>query len=129
MRKVYSREIEAGRQTAWEAYRSEPGDRHGLFKLRCPTTNRWLTVLVGSAEGWEEMSLPLPAWEHCSVSGQVRTPDWDEMCFVKKCFWDDDETVVQFHPAESDYINFHDHTLHMWRVIGVEFPVPPKQCV
>jgi hypothetical protein len=129
MRKVYSREIEAGRQTAWEAYHSEPGDRHGLFKLRCPATNRWLTVLVGSSDGWEEMGLLLPAWDHVSVSGQLRTPDWDEMRWVAEQFFEDDECLVQFRPARADYIDCHPHTLHWWRMVGVEFPVPPKQCV
>lgn len=41
-------------------------------------------------------------WEHVSVSVRHRTPNWTEMCWVKDLFWEDDETVIQFHPRKSD---------------------------
>lgn len=65
-------------------------------------------------------------WEHVSVSIGRRPPNWQEMSFVKSLFWDDDECVVQFHPAKSDYINIHDHVLHLWRHRVLPFPMPPK---
>ena len=54
-------------------------------------------------------------WEHVSVSLEHRIPAWDEMCQVKRMFWDDDEAVLQFHPPKSDYINNHPHVLHLWK--------------
>jgi hypothetical protein len=54
-------------------------------------------------------------WEHVSVSTKHRIPNWQEMSFVKDLFWQDEETVVQFHPAKSQYVNCHPNCLHLWR--------------
>jgi hypothetical protein len=54
-------------------------------------------------------------WEHVSVSTEHRCPNWDEMCFVKDLFWDDEECVVQFHPPKSQYVNHHPYCLHLWK--------------
>lgn len=64
-------------------------------------------------------------WEHVSVCPSNRTPDWNEMCAIKDMFWNDDEVVVQFHPAKSNYVNLMPNCLHLWRPIGQEIPVPP----
>lgn len=64
-------------------------------------------------------------WEHVSVSTKHRTPNWPEMCFVKNLFWRDDECVVQFHPPESVYVNYHPFCLHLWKPIGQDVPMPP----
>ncbi len=63
-------------------------------------------------------------WEHVSVSAPGRCPSWGEMCRVKELFWDPEDVVIQYHPAASDYVNTHPHTLHLWRPIGVELPTP-----
>jgi hypothetical protein len=69
-------------------------------------------------------------WEHVSVSCKHRMPNWTEMCFVKDLFWNDDEVVVQYHPAKADYVNFHPNCLHLWRpTSGVLLPVPPSHLV
>ena len=62
-------------------------------------------------------------WEHVSVSLQDRTPTWDEMCQVKALFWDESDCVIQYHPAKKDYVNVHNHCLHLWRTEGI--PTPP----
>jgi len=54
-------------------------------------------------------------WEHVSVSTATRTPIWEEMCLVKDLFWEDEDEVVQYHPAKSDYVNCHPFCLHLWR--------------
>lgn len=54
-------------------------------------------------------------WEHVSVSTKRRVPNWEEMCWVRDLFWDEEETVVQFHPPKSQYVNFHPYCLHLWR--------------
>lgn len=68
------------------------------------------------------------SWEHVSVSTNVRCPTWEEMCFVKSLFWDDDDCVVQFHPSRAEYINMHPHCLHMWRPCdgNMQIPKPPS---
>lgn len=68
-------------------------------------------------------------WEHVSVSYRRRTPSWDEMCKVKDMFWNEDETVVQYHPKKSEYVNRHPYCLHLWRKTGEDFELPPKQYV
>lgn len=68
-------------------------------------------------------------WEHVSVSCRDSTPSWDDMCEVKSIFWDDDDTVVQFHPKKSEYVNFHPHCLHLWKQTGEEFKLPNKHFV
>ena len=65
-------------------------------------------------------------WEHVSVSTEDRTPTWDEMCRVKKLFWDPEDCVIQFHPPKAEYVNKHPHCLHLWREIGVKYDTPPK---
>ena len=56
-----------------------------------------------------------PNFEHLSVSCRGRTPSWDEMCRFKDMFWKDEEECVEFHPSKSDYVNLHEHCLHIWR--------------
>lgn len=65
-------------------------------------------------------------WEHVSVSLPNRCPTWVEMCHVKELFWDDEDVVMQLHPARSDYVNYHPHCLHLWRPAnGQQIPLPP----
>lgn len=66
------------------------------------------------------------AWEHVSVSAQGRCPTWSEMCYIKDLFWDAEETVVQYHPPKSTYVNVHPHCLHLWKQTGVYVPLPPR---
>lgn len=47
------------------------------------------------------------------------------MDFVKRLFFKDDETAVQFHVPATDHINVHATTLHLWRRQTVELPRPP----
>ncbi len=65
-------------------------------------------------------------WEHVSVSLADRCPTWDEMQRVKELFWDDDETVLQFHPASAAYVNTHPHCLHLWKVCGENHELPQR---
>lgn len=63
-------------------------------------------LVVGANEnGWEHVSAELMA---------RRLPTWDEMCFIKDLFWDEEETVVQMHPKKSRYVNMVE-ALHLWR--------------
>ena len=65
-------------------------------------------------------------WEHVSVSRKDRTPTWEEMCTVKNLFWEDEDVVIQFHPAKSQYINNHPYCLHLWRRADAQYDLPPS---
>lgn len=81
-----------------------------------PTKNTRPAVIIFSWGG---------GWDHVSISFNNRCPTWDEMCVVKDMFFDAEETVVQYHPANSDYINMHPNCLHLWKPQKVEIPKPP----
>ena len=70
-------------------------------------------------------------WEHASVSifGSDRCPTWDEMCFIKNLIWKMDETVLQYHPPENQYVNDHPYVLHLWRPTNRSIILPPKSFV
>ena len=68
-------------------------------------------------------------WEHVSVSGEKHPPSWPVMSRIKIIFFNDDEVVMQLHPAEKDYINNHPNCLHLWRPMYAEIPLPPKEFV
>lgn len=65
-------------------------------------------------------------WEHLSVSTPSKTPSWDVMCKLKDVFWNEDEVCMQLHPAKSDYVNMHEHCLHIWKPINEVVPTPPS---
>ena len=65
-------------------------------------------------------------WEHVSVTiDRNRCPSWEQMCLVKKMFWDEEDTVIQFHPKKSEYVNRHNYCLHLWRNPKYEIVTPP----
>lgn len=108
-------------------YQSKSGDRCGVFQI--PRGNVVLRVIASDGSGWHESGLPGPPWEHVSVSLQTRTPTWEEMDYVKRLFFEDHETVVQFHVPPSDHVNFHPFCLHLWRLVKGTFPRPPAETV
>lgn len=107
------------------------GGPYGAFKLVHPRTGRSLVVIASDGRDWLESKKPLPppVWEHVSVSSKFGIPMWIEMAWVKEQFFNDDEWVVEFHPAKIDHINIHPNVLHLWRCPSAQFPVPPKECV
>lgn len=68
-------------------------------------------------------------WEHVSVSLEDRCPTWGEMVQVKRMFWRDDETVIQFHPSADNYVNVHPYCLHLWKRVGTEMELPPRTLI
>lgn len=93
------------------------GSNFGVFRIPAALRRSYeLRIIASEGEGWE----------HVSVSTAVRCPTWDEMCYVKNLFWDDEDCVVQYHPPKADYINNHPHCLHLWRPTEVEIPRPPS---
>lgn len=94
---------------------------NGAFKINRGRTI--FAIIASDGEGWEHVSV------HCISDGKNRTPTWSEMCYIKDLFWNEDDCVLQYHPAKSEYINQHEHTLHLWNPIDIEFPVPDKMLV
>lgn len=88
----------------------------GRGTIHMPT---WSGSIVWSCGG---------GWDHVSVSPFKKriTPSWDEMCKIKDIFFYEYETVVQFHPAKSDYVNNMPNCLHLWRPNKAEMPTPPS---
>lgn len=68
-------------------------------------------------------------WDHVSVSLLGRCATWDEMCWIKNIFWNLNETVIQYHPAEEDYVNCHEFCLHLWKPQNTILPTPPAEFV
>jgi hypothetical protein len=95
------------------------GDRVGAFQVPCPTAKQARIFIIIAADGSDDVT---EGWEHVSVHGrkkhngktQMFTPSWEDMCFIKGLFWDAHEPVIQFHPPKSQYVNIHQHVLHLW---------------
>lgn len=81
-----------------------------------------LICLVSDKGGFEHVSV-----ERGKPGDKIATkvPYWDELCFIKDFFWQPEETVIQYHPAHSVYVNIHPGVLHLWKCIDQPFPVPP----
>jgi hypothetical protein len=90
---------------------------NGAFTI--PFASFILHVIASDGQGWEHVSVSLPN----------RCPNWREMCFIKDLFWDEEDVVIQYHLAKSEYVNVHDNCLHLWRPVGVEIPTPSKELV
>jgi len=121
MRREFSLRVEAGRCREG-AYASDPGQTYGAFLLHGPC-GAPLKILACNAD-----DPSVHGWEHVSVSCERRTPNWLEMSWVKNLFWTEEETVVQFHPRRSVYVNCHPYCLHLWRRVE-GFPEPPPELV
>jgi hypothetical protein len=97
---------------------------NGFFRI--PFNNK-MEIRVQASDGM--------GWEHASVSialpgrPALRCPTWDEMCYVKRMFWDDEDCVIQYHPPKSEYVNRHPFVLHLWRPTNQIIPMPLKEMI
>ncbi|MRN51970.1 DUF7694 domain-containing protein [Paenibacillus monticola] len=94
-------------------------ERNGAFVIKLPGTRLTFQVIASTGAGWD----------HVSVSTAERCPRWDEMQQIKELFFEDSESVMQLHPAKSNYINQHPYCLHLWRPHHVRIPLPDKMMV
>jgi hypothetical protein len=92
---------------------TESHGRTGVFNFRVIGYD--VQCIVSDGSGWDHVSVTI---------NRNRTPTWEIMCIVKDLFWDKTDTILQFHPAESDYVNMHPHCLHLWRYQAHELPKP-----
>lgn len=100
------------------AFASDSGDGYnGCFSFLTPGDSA-LFVISSTGAGWDHVSV--------SPIDENRTPTWDEMCYVKDLFFHEDETVFQFHPKKSEYVNMNPYVLHLWKKQGVDLELPPS---
>ena len=65
-------------------------------------------------------------WEHASIAPLRKvTPSWEDMCKPKDLVWEKNETVIQIHPSEVDYVDIVPNCLHLWRCTYKEMVLPP----
>lgn len=114
MRLKIPEKLEAGRIRDGEMASTAAYGTTGAFRIMGP---KGVELAIIGSDGL--------GWQHVSVSTQHRCPNWEEMCFVKDLFWNDDECVVQFHPPKSEYVNYHPNCLHLWKPNSQEIPTPP----
>lgn len=120
MRRQLPEKFEAGRLLYGPTGSPHNAGPWGAFVLYGPCGAR-LKIIASDA------SIPeAQGFEHVSVSTENRCPNWQEMCFVKDAFWEDEEIVYQLHPAKSEWVNNHPHVLHLWRNIAQNPPLPPS---
>lgn len=91
----------------------------GAFLLPPKFSNRQLFTIASCGGDWEHVSISVRQGK------KVLTPTWEECCYVKDIFWDEDDCVMQLHPPKSDYVNQHPNVLHLWRPANLSIPRPP----
>lgn len=67
-------------------------------------------------------------WEHVSIAPYLSRvmPTWDDMCLLKDIVWNEDEAVIQVHPAKKDYVDNKHNCLHLWRCTYMDMVLPPS---
>ena len=110
MKTIVPAKLESGRVTDGPFGSDSLNGFDGAFFVQGPVKGVLLKIV--STSGLDPVA---QNWEHVSVSTEHRCPNWDEMCFVKDLFWDDEECVVQFHQPKSQYVNHHPYCLHLWK--------------
>lgn len=87
---------------------------NGAFKIPVVQGRPLIFMIASDGEGWE----------HVSVSTPIRCPTWEEMCFIKAMFWEEEDCVMQLHVPKSEWINNHPFCLHLWRPLNEPIPRP-----
>lgn len=96
-------------------YVSEPSDGfNGMFRF--VLDGHFIRCVASDGEGWQHVSVTLER--------EAKIPSWTMMCKIKELFWNDQDWVVQFHPAKSEYVNNHPGCLHLWRPTDAKMPTP-----
>ena len=112
--------VRKGRITEGPLASTDAIGNNGIFEFFITTQSGSIKVRVqvSDGKGWDHVSISLPGFN--------RTPTWDEMCAIKDVFFNKDEIVIQYHPPESEYVNYHPYCLHLWRPHGHQVKLPPK---
>jgi hypothetical protein len=88
----------------------------GMFMIPSPIDQKPIAVVASAGEGWD----------HISVSRPTRCPNWPEMSFIARLFFNDNEVAYQLHLPEAQWISNHPFCLHWWRPWEAAIPLPPS---
>ena len=91
-------------------------ERSGSFIVPSPGDHRPMVVVASNDAGWD----------HVSASREYRTPNWHEMSFIHRLFFNENEVAMQLHVPATDHVNIHPYVLHLWRPHDRVIPLPPK---
>lgn len=92
------------------------GDDGAMFEFKYKA--RKYEVIASNGGGWDHVSI-VPV-------NQKRIPTWEVMCVLKDMCFNEDEVVMELHPAKKDYVNVHNECLHLWKPQEKTIPTPPK---
>jgi len=119
-------------------FASDDTQRAGMFVAHVGAQKPQLIMVAddgcdpdaGEWGGWEHVSVHIRYYTKGKKKVKVkkRLPTWDEMCRVKNMFWENEETVVQYHPPDNEYINNMPYCLHLWKPFE-DIVRPPKELV
>jgi hypothetical protein len=87
---------------------------NGMFRF--VIDGKQLRCIASDGEGWQHVSV--------SIELETKPPTWSIMVKVKELFWEDEDVVVQYHPAKSQYVNMHPGCLHLWKPTGAPLQAP-----
>lgn len=96
----------------------------GVFEITSKERGKTFFIISSIENNWEHVSIYIP-----KKGRKFKIPTWNDMCYIKNLFWEGNETVVQFHPKESSYVNDHPGTLHLWKKVNEEYELPPENMV
>lgn len=101
-----------------EQYRQTPG----YFKIpHLDLPDTWFLCTASDGPEWEHVAVALYRIRRC--------PTWEEMCWIKDLFWEEEMPVLQLHPARSEWVSNHPYALHLWRPVHTQIPLPPSKMV
>jgi hypothetical protein len=93
-------------------------------------SNYVFIVFASDGKDWEHLSIEVMPKEKAKKDKlPKRCATWEEMSYIKSLFWSEEDVVIQYHPAKSEYVNLHPYVLHLWRPIKEKIPVPDIQLV
>jgi hypothetical protein len=118
-----------GTGTTLEKLRNANRWRIKTGEMGSEDTDGWNGCFLVPLDGelWNVMISDGMGWRHLSVANARAKvlPSWTIMCRLKACFFSDDSWVVQYHPAQSEYVNDHPFVLHLWEPLEETLPRPP----
>lgn len=85
--------------------------------------------MISDGMNWDHITVSLKPAGKRKMKPIERCPTWEEMCFIKSIFWDDEEPVMQLHPPKSQWLNNHPYCLHLWAPQKTTIPLPPMLMV
>lgn len=88
-------------------------EKNGFFQIK--KNGLTYIVVISNGANWDHVSM--------SILRKKRCPSWEEMCWLKDLFFEEHETVVQYHPPKEKHVSMHPYCLHLWRYQG-NMPAP-----